>query len=121
MPKGSITARRKIMGKKPGNSKPLTKAEYITEISERCTEVPKSVVAAVLQAQSEIAVEQLTKKGPGVVSIPGVVRLKTVDKPAKPARPGRNPFTGESITIKAKPASRAVRAAPVKALKEAVQ
>jgi nucleoid DNA-binding protein len=38
------------------------------------------------------------------------VKLKTVNKPATPARKGRNPFTGEEMMFKAKPASRKVRA-----------
>jgi nucleoid DNA-binding protein len=37
------------------------------------------------------------------------MKLRTVKKPATSARKGRNPFTGEEIMIKAKPASRKVR------------
>jgi hypothetical protein len=32
--------------------------------------------------------------------------------------PGKNPFTGELMTIKARPARNVVRAVPMKALKE---
>lgn len=106
------------MTKKP--NKPLTKHEFITEVSQRA-EVSKKQAEEVLRATADLAQEQLTNKGPGITTVPGIVRLKTVDKPAKPERQGRNPFTGESITIKAKPASRAVKATPIKALKEAVQ
>ncbi|HEX8201034.1 MAG TPA: HU family DNA-binding protein, partial [Isosphaeraceae bacterium] len=59
-----------------------------------------------------------SRKGPE--RHPGLVKLKVVPKPATKARPGRNPFTGESITIKARPARNVVRALPMKALKELV-
>ena len=45
---------------------------------------------------------------------------KSAKKPATKARVGTNPFTGEQMTFKAKPASKAVRVRPVKALKELV-
>ncbi|MBI5714360.1 MAG: HU family DNA-binding protein [Chloroflexi bacterium] len=44
-----------------------------------------------------------------------------VHKPATPEKPGINPFTKQPITVKAKPASTAVRANPVKALKDAIK
>jgi DNA-binding protein HU-beta len=43
-----------------------------------------------------------------------------VKKPATKARKGTNPFTGEDMIFKAKPASKAVRARPVKACKDSV-
>jgi nucleoid DNA-binding protein len=43
-----------------------------------------------------------------------------VRKPATKARSGKNPFTGEPMTIQAKPARNVVRALPLKALKEMV-
>jgi len=42
--------------------------------------------------------------------------LKTANKPATSARKGRNPFTGEEIMIKAKPASRKVRVRALRTL-----
>ena len=48
----------------------------------------------------------------------GLVNLKVVSKPARKARPGVNPFTGEKITIKAKPAYKSVKASALKSLKE---
>jgi len=44
-----------------------------------------------------------------------------VKKPARPAREGINPFTGQKQKFAAKPASKAVRARPVKAVKDAVK
>lgn len=101
-------------------TKPLTKSEIISEVSLRA-DLTKKQVEEVLRALSDVTQEQLAAKGPGIAVVPGIVRLKTVDRPAKPARAGINPFTKEAITIKAKPASRALKASPVKSLKEAVQ
>ena len=43
-----------------------------------------------------------------------------VNKKATPARQGRNPLTGEPITVKAKPARKVVKCRPLKGLKEMV-
>jgi hypothetical protein len=62
------------------------------------------------------AVVDLGKRGCGEFNFNGLVKLKTVNKPATKSRKGRNPFTGEEITIKAKPASRKVRARALRSL-----
>ena len=51
------------------------------------------------------------------MGLPGLVKLKVVKKPATKARQGTNPFTGEPMTFKAKPASKKVRVMPLKNLK----
>ena len=56
----------------------------------------------------------------GVVTVPGLLKLKVVKKPATKARKGVNPFTGEEMMFKAKPASKKVRALPLKSLKAMV-
>lgn len=58
------------------------------------------------------------KKGPGTFVIPGLLKMVVKKKPATKARKGINPFTGEEMTFKAKPAQNVVRARPLKALKE---
>ena len=57
-------------------------------------------------------------KSKGRVRIPeiGILRIKT--KPARSARMGRNPFTGEQLRFKAKPKSKVVKFRPAKALKQ---
>jgi nucleoid DNA-binding protein len=54
----------------------------------------------------------------GEFTIPGVMKITTVKKPARKARKGINPFTGEETVFKAKPASTAVKVRPLKKLKE---
>jgi len=48
------------------------------------------------------------------------MKIKTVKKEATKARKGTNPFTGEEMMFKAKPASTSVKILPLKALKEMV-
>jgi hypothetical protein len=56
-------------------------------------------------------------RGSGLFTVPGLMKLKVVKKPATKSREGVNPFTGEKMTFKAKPASKKVRALPLKSLK----
>lgn len=95
-----------------------TKTQIITEITE-ATGVAKTDVKAVLASLADQARRHLQAKGCGEFIVPDLgIKMKTVKKPARKARPGRNPFTGEEIMIKAKPASKSVRAIAMKAAKE---
>jgi DNA-binding protein HU-beta len=59
-------------------------------------------------------------RGNGLFTLPGLLKLKVVKKPATKSREGVNPFTGEKMTFKAKPASKKVRVLPLKSLKAMV-
>ena len=61
------------------------------------------------EALSSLIAADLGKKGVGEFNFLGLMKLKTVNKPATKARKGRNPFTGEEVMFKAKPASKKVR------------
>ena len=100
-------------------TKAATKSQIMGTLAEE-TELTKKQVASVFEAMAGLIKKELGKKGPGVFTIPGLVKLRVVRKPATKARPGINPFTGEEIMIKAKPARNAVKAAPLKALKDMV-
>ncbi len=94
-----------------------TKTQIIAEIAE-ATDVSKADVKAVLASLANQAKRHLKSGAYGVFIVPDLgVKMKTVNKPATKARPGRNPFTGEEIMIKAKPASKTVRAVTLKAAK----
>jgi nucleoid DNA-binding protein len=97
----------------------LTKSAFVATIAEK-SGLTKKQAAAVLDAMNDVIAQQLAKNGPGEVTIPGLVKLNVVEKPAVPEREGVNPFTKEPTIFKAKPASRAVKARPVKALKDAI-
>ena len=80
------------------------------------TDLQAAKVKDVLEALTATMAADLGKKGCGEFNFNGLMKLKTVKKPATKARPGRNPFTGEAITIKAKPASRKVRVRALRGL-----
>ena len=60
----------------------------------------------------------LRKAGPGEFTVPGLMKCKVQHKPATKARKGINPFTGEEVMFKAKPARSVVKIRPLKRLKE---
>ena len=97
----------------------LTKSQFVAAIAEQ-SGITKKQAIAVLDAMNSIIVNQLGKQGPGEVTIPGLLKLSVKDKPAVPEHEGINPFTKEPTTIKAKPASRVVKARPVKSLNDSI-
>jgi len=99
----------------PKKEKGLTKAQIGADIASR-TGLSKAQVQDVLAAQAEIVEAELKAGRP--VTISTLVKVTLVRKPATPARPGRNPFTGEAITIKAKPARNVVKVRALKSLKD---
>jgi nucleoid DNA-binding protein len=82
------------------------------------TELTKRDVAAVFDSLSRIIHGHIKKGAAGVCTIPGLMKVKTVRKPATKARKGINPFTGEETVFKAKPARTIVKVTPLKAMKD---
>lgn len=99
-------------------AKGMTKSEFIAALAEK-SGLQKKDVNAVLESLNDVAVSELKKHGE--LTLPGLVKLRAVNKPATAAREGINPFTKEKIMIKAKPASTAVKANAVKAFKDALK
>lgn len=101
-------------------AKAATKAEVYAHIADK-TKLAKKDVAAVFDSLAELVGKELGKKGPGLFQIPGLLKLKAVHKPASKAKQVANPFKpGEMMTVKAKPARKVIKAAPLKALKDSV-
>jgi len=98
-------------------SERYTKTQMITQISEN-TELSRKQVQSVINELSDIIEGHIKKRACGEFVLPGLMKIATVKKPAKKARKGINPFTGEETTFKAKPASVAVKIRPLKKLKE---
>ena len=91
-----------------------TKSDILAQISKD-TDLSKKQVSAVFESLNGIIKKSL--KGAGLFTMPGLLKMKVVKKPATKARQGTNPFTGEPMTFKAKPASKKVRVMPLKNLK----
>jgi nucleoid DNA-binding protein len=100
--------------------KAATKSAMFQELAAK-TGLARKEVATLFDGLAKYIEEQIGKKGPGVFTLPGLLKVKRVEKPATKPRQGRNPQTGEIITIKAKPKRTVVKALPLKALKEMVQ
>ncbi len=104
-------------------TKPLGKARTKSEIFAGLvdtTGLTRKQVACVFEELSGQIKKDLGSRGPGVFSLPGLVKLKRIVKPATKARKGINPFTGEEAIFKAKPARKVVKAQPLKGLKDMV-
>ena len=97
-----------------------SKSEIYTKIAAD-TGLTKKDVAAVFASLAAQIKKSLGGRGaPGIFTVPGLLKMRVVKKPAKKARKGINPFTGEEMMFKAKPASKAVKLAPLKGLKDMV-
>ncbi len=96
---------------------PLTHTQFASAVADRA-EISRAEAKLVLGVIEEIALEELGNAQK--VRIAGVVQLTVRVKPAQKKRKGRNPATGEEITIAAKPASVDVRARPLAKAKAAL-
>ena len=76
-------------------------------------------VRAVIAALEDTIRASISKKGPRTFVLPGLLKITAVAVPAKKARKGINPFTGEATVFKAKPATVKVKVRPMKKLKDA--
>ncbi len=100
-------------------SKPLSKSAILQAVSDAVgDEVSRKHVKQIVESLVTIGHRELKKNG--IFVLPGFAKFVVVKKPARPAREGINPFTKEKQMFAAKPASKAVRARPVKAIKDAV-
>ncbi len=91
-----------------------TKSDILASISKD-TGLSKKQVSSVFESLNVVIRKSL--KSNGIFTLPGLAKMKVVKKPATKAREGVNPFTGEKMTFKAKPASKKVRVMPLKNLK----
>lgn len=94
-----------------------TKSEILAHIAKE-TELSKKQVGAVFDSLNGQIKKSL--RGNGLFTVPGLLKMKVVKKPATKAREGINPFTKEKMIFKAKPASKKVRVLPLKSLKAMV-
>jgi nucleoid DNA-binding protein len=96
---------------------PMSKSQIVACIVEH-SEVPKKHVTLVFDTLTEVIHAHLKKGAAGVFNLPGLLKLYVVRKPATKARKGTNPFTGEEMMFKAKPARNVIKARVLKKLKD---
>jgi nucleoid DNA-binding protein len=104
---------------KKKSSKALSKSAVLEAVTKaHGDEIPRKHVKQIVEAVVAVGHKELKKTGTFVLH--GFAKFVVVKKPARPAREGINPFTKEKQKFAAKPASKGVRARPVKAIKDVV-
>ena len=101
------------------STKRMSKSQFVTTLAEKSGLNKKQAVSA-LDTINMLVAQELSKRGPGEVLIPGLIKLNVVEKPATPAHEGINPFTKEPMTFKAKAARKVIKVRPLKSLKDAI-
>ena len=126
--KKRVAAKKKVVAKKKlaavpkkikGTRKAFTKAELFNTLAENAG-VTKKEVAAVMDALTDVIHAHVKKNAVGQFTLPGLLKIKTVRKPARRAKKNvPNPFKpGELMDVAAKPAHTVVKVQPLKKLKE---
>jgi len=100
-------------------NKRMGKSQFVAALAEK-SGLDKKHAASALDAINAMVAQQLGKRGPGEVIIPGLLKLSVVDKSATRQHEGVNPFTKEPMTYKAKAARKIIKVRPLKALKDAI-
>jgi len=100
-------------------NKPFTKGQLYTTLAGR-TGLQRRDISSLFDELRSIIAVHVKRQGPGNFTLPGLVKLIVINKPATKARKGINPFTGEEMMFKAKPARNVVKARALKQLKEMV-
>lgn len=96
---------------------PMTKTALFANIAET-TELSKKDVANVFEALADVINGHIKKNAAGTFTLPGLLKVKTIRKPATKKRKGVNPFTGEDTIFQAKPARTVVKVLPLKKMKD---
>ena len=112
-------AAKTAAAKTPAVKAKMSKTRIISDIAET-TDLSRGQVGSVLDALGVLIERHIKKRSVGEFTLPGLLKIRSVKRPASKARMGRNPATGEEILIGPKPASIRVRVTALKKLKEMV-
>lgn len=99
--------------------RPRTKSQILNFIAEDCG-IARKDVANVFSSLEKTIKADMGTRGPKTFTVPNLMKITVKRKPATKARKGVNPFTGEEMMFKAKPARNTVKVRPLKKLKEMV-
>ncbi len=105
-----------------GKPKSMSKSSIYAELAE-ATGLSRKQVGLVLDALTNNLIKrELSRKGPGLFVLPGLLKIKRIKKEATPKMIKPNPFKpGEMMEVKPKPARNIVKAQALKNLKEMVK
>jgi DNA-binding protein HU-beta len=120
---GLWVGNRMLISVKGGNlmttAKRMSKAQIIAELAEK-SGLSKKDIQTVFTALLELVDREVGKRGPGEFVIPDIIKMKVKQIAARKERKGIDPFTKEERVFPAKPASRKIRATPLKKLKDLI-
>lgn len=97
----------------------MTKSQIMAELADN-TGLSKKEIGNVFDELANLMERHVKKRAVGHFTLPGLMKVQVVRKPATKARKGINPFTGEETVFKAKPARNVVKVRPLKKLKDMV-
>jgi nucleoid DNA-binding protein len=124
--KKKAPAKKKAAAKKapavkraPAIKTKMTKTAILNELAEK-TDLNRKQVGVVLDELETLIERHIRKNAVGEFTLPGLMKIRSVKRPATKKRMGRNPATGEEIVIGPKPASIRVRVTALKRLKDMV-
>jgi nucleoid DNA-binding protein len=104
---------------KPRTEKAMSKSEITAALSE-ITGLTKVQITGLFESLATLVGKNIGHGGPGIFTLPGLLKIKVVRKPATPPRTGINPFTKQETIFKAKPARNVVKLQALKSLKAMV-
>lgn len=101
--------------------KPLSKAQFLQALADEAG-TNKAEAVKFWEALTTVIRNEIGGKKNAQVSLPGLLKITKVEKPAKPAKIGvPNPFKpGETMDVAAKPATCVIKARPMKGLKDMI-
>ncbi len=104
---------------KKTNGKARSKSEIYTTLAEEAG-LTRRQVATVFEGLAGLIRKDLAK-GPGIFTVPGLMKITVIKKPATKATTRPDPFhPGQMMTVKAKPARKVVKVRALKNLKAMV-
>ncbi len=104
---------------KKANGKARSKSEIYSMLADEAG-LTRRQVAAVFDGLAGLIKKDLAK-GPGIFTVPNLMKITVIRKPATKATTRPNPFKpGEMMTVKPKPARKVVKVRPLKNLKSMV-
>lgn len=124
--KGASTVKKKVVKtttkvkRLPTARAAYTKSQTSKYLADQAGITNKQATLA-LNALGEVCDAHLRKGSCGKFTLPGLCVINVKVRPARKARKGVNPFTGEEMMFKAKPATRVVKIRPLKGLKDMAQ
>jgi len=99
--------------------KTFTNSEILKTVAEHAG-ITKGQASQVFDTLTEIVRGHIKTGGAGMLKLAGLLKIEKIHKPAKKARKGINPFTGEEMMFKAKPAHFVIKVRALKKLKEMI-